>query len=203
MYCRRGSTASPMRIENRASAVAASSIVTCFKRRRAGSIVVSQSSSAFISPRPLYRWYTTPLSPSFFARASRCFSVYAYWISLPFLILYKGGCAMYTNPLSRSGGMYRKNNVSSTVVGWPFHDEKLRLRRVALLAVREFSREVETFQEALPSRELTGLSRGLARLRRKDRLPDADLGDLRSFQEELGEFLVDDGLDDPLDLGVS
>src|SRR6266571_6157557 len=90
-----------------------------------------------------------------------------------------------------------------TAGGWPFHDEKLRLRRVALLAVREFSREVETFQEALPSRELTGLSRGLARLRRKDRLPDADLGDLRSFQEELGEFLVDDGLDDPFDLGVS
>src|SRR5207244_12040948 len=43
----------------------------------------------------------------------------------------------------------------------------------------------------------------LARLRRKDRLPDADLGDLRRFQEELGEFLVHDGLDDPLDLGVS
>src|SRR5207244_8964696 len=90
-----------------------------------------------------------------------------------------------------------------TAGGWPFHDEKLRLRRVALLAVREFSREVETFQEALPSRELTGLSRGLARLRRKDRLPDADLGDLRRFQEELGEFLVHDGLDAPLDLRVS
>src|SRR5881396_626388 len=28
-------------------------------------------------PKPLYRWYTAPLSPSFFARSSRCFSVYA------------------------------------------------------------------------------------------------------------------------------
>src|SRR3989475_1035249 len=83
------------------------------------------------------------------------------------------------------------------------HDEQLRLRRIPLLAVREFPGEVETFQEALPSRELTGLSRGLARLRRKDRLPDADLGDLRRFQEELGELLIHDGLDDPLDLGVS
>src|SRR3989475_10550439 len=83
------------------------------------------------------------------------------------------------------------------------HDEQLRIRRVPLLAVREFSREVETFQEALPSRELTGLSRGLARMRRKDRLPDADLGDLRRFQEELTELLIHDGLDDSLDLGVS
>src|SRR2546425_1644082 len=90
-----------------------------------------------------------------------------------------------------------------TAGGWPFHDEKLRLGRIALLAVREFSREVETFQEALPSRELTGLSRRLARLRRQDRLPDADLGDLRRFQKELGELLIHDGLDDPLDLGVS
>src|SRR5437899_9561512 len=72
------------------------------------------------------------------------------------------------------------------------HDEQLRLRRIPLLAVREFPGEVETFQEALPSRELTGLSRGLARLRRKDRLPDADLGDLRRFKEELGELLIQD-----------
>src|SRR5712691_9094793 len=72
----------------------------------------------------------------------------------------------------------------------PLHDEQLRLRRVALLAVREFSWEIESFQEALPSRELAGLSRGLARLRRKDRLPDADFRDLRRFQEELGELLV-------------
>src|SRR5256885_17196084 len=40
-------------------------------------------------------------------------------------------------------------------------------------------------------------------MRRKDRLPDADLGDLRRFQEELTELLIHDGLDDSLDLGAS
>src|SRR5438445_10354109 len=74
------------------------------------------------------------------------------------------------------------------------HDEQLRLGRIALLAIREFPGEVETLQEAFPSRELTGLSRGLARLRRKDRLPDADLGDLRRFQEALMAVAIDYGL---------
>src|SRR5438445_13319437 len=54
------------------------------------------------------------------------------------------------------------------------HDEQLRLGRIALLAIREFPGEVETLQEAFPSREVTGLARGLARLRRKGSVPHAD-----------------------------
>jgi hypothetical protein len=49
----RGATSEPMRISNTLSASCASPTATCFKTRRAGSMVVSQSSSAFISPRPL------------------------------------------------------------------------------------------------------------------------------------------------------
>ena len=55
MNARRGSTWSPISIENTRSAEAASSIVTCTSVRVAGSIVVSRSSSASISPRPLKR----------------------------------------------------------------------------------------------------------------------------------------------------
>lgn len=50
---RLGSTSSPISIEKISSASAAFSIVTCFKRRVSGFIVVSQSCSGFISPRPL------------------------------------------------------------------------------------------------------------------------------------------------------
>src|SRR5207245_4301134 len=85
---------------------------------------------------------------------------------------------------------------------WSLHDEKFTLRQISLLAVREFSGEVETFQKAFPSREFTGLPCGLARLRGEHRLANADFRDLRSLQEEVGELLVDNRLDDPLDLGV-
>ena len=66
MKARRGSTWSPMSVENTRSAAAASSTSTRISVRYAGSIVVSASSSASISPRPLKRltW-----SPSF-ARSS-------------------------------------------------------------------------------------------------------------------------------------
>src|SRR2546428_349490 len=63
MYCRRGSTASPIKTENRASAAAASSIVTCFRSLRSGSMVVSQSSSAFLPPAPFVPREEGPLVP--------------------------------------------------------------------------------------------------------------------------------------------
>jgi hypothetical protein len=53
MKLRRDSTSSPMRTAKISSAAAASSIVTCWRVRVSGFIVVSHSSSAFISPRPL------------------------------------------------------------------------------------------------------------------------------------------------------
>src|SRR5690606_30114667 len=53
---RRWSTSSPMRIVKISSATAASASVTWRSRRPSGSMVVSHSSLAFISPRPLYRW---------------------------------------------------------------------------------------------------------------------------------------------------
>ena len=53
MNSRRGATSSPMSIEKMRSASAASAIDTCFKIRFCGSIVVSQSCSGFISPKPL------------------------------------------------------------------------------------------------------------------------------------------------------
>lgn len=46
-------TSVPMRMSKILSASRPSSTVTCFKIRTFGSMVVSQSSSAFISPRPL------------------------------------------------------------------------------------------------------------------------------------------------------
>src|SRR5438552_4232615 len=86
--------------------------------------------------------------------------------------------------------------------GRPFDDEQLRLRRIALLTIREFSGEVESFEQAFPTRELAGFACGLASLRRKHGFTDAELGDFRSLQEEIGELLVRDGLDDSFDLGV-
>ena len=50
---RRGSTSSPISVENIWSARNASSMVTCNMRRASGSIVVSHNCSGFISPRPL------------------------------------------------------------------------------------------------------------------------------------------------------
>ena len=62
----RAETSSPMSTLNARSAWAASSIVTCLSTRALGSIVVSQSSSGFISPRPLYLWRET-FTSRFFA----------------------------------------------------------------------------------------------------------------------------------------
>lgn len=53
MNSRRGGTSSPISIENIRSASAAFSIVTWRRIRLSGFMVVSQSCSAFISPRPL------------------------------------------------------------------------------------------------------------------------------------------------------
>ena len=47
------STSSPMRTEKVSSVAAASPMLTCLRVRCSGSIVVSQSSESFISPRPL------------------------------------------------------------------------------------------------------------------------------------------------------
>src|SRR5262249_52208146 len=63
MKSRRASTSSPIRIENIRSADAASSSVTCLKTRVSGFIVVSQSCSGFISPRPLKRPASNFLAP--------------------------------------------------------------------------------------------------------------------------------------------
>ncbi len=46
------------------SALTESSIVTWRNVRFSGSIVVFQSCSGFISPRPLYRWIASPFLPS-------------------------------------------------------------------------------------------------------------------------------------------
>src|SRR5262249_5130065 len=53
MKSRRGSTASPMSTVNISSAPTASSMVTLSRVRVSGFMVVSQSCSGFISPRPL------------------------------------------------------------------------------------------------------------------------------------------------------
>ena len=53
MNSRRGSTTSPMSLENISSAVSAWSTLTCMRTRALGSSVVSQSWPGFISPRPL------------------------------------------------------------------------------------------------------------------------------------------------------
>ncbi len=53
MKARRGGTSSPISIEKISLATCASSIETCCRIRVSGSIVVSQSCSAFISPSPL------------------------------------------------------------------------------------------------------------------------------------------------------
>src|SRR5205823_7678270 len=56
MNCLRRSTSSPIRTVNMRSASPASCKVTRSSTRLVGSSVVSQSCSAFISPRPLKRW---------------------------------------------------------------------------------------------------------------------------------------------------
>src|SRR5262249_19121333 len=53
MKSRRGSTTSPMRVENTCSASLDWWIFTCIRERMVGSSVVSHSCSGFISPRPL------------------------------------------------------------------------------------------------------------------------------------------------------
>src|SRR5215469_2125564 len=53
MKSRRGSTRSPIRVENVSSAESAWLILTCNSERASGSSVVSHSCSGFISPRPL------------------------------------------------------------------------------------------------------------------------------------------------------
>ena len=67
----RGSTRSPISIVKMASASAASSTSARSSVRVSGFIVVSQSWSAFISPRPLKRWTVTFLTASFLTIASR------------------------------------------------------------------------------------------------------------------------------------
>ena len=59
MKSRRGATSEPMRSSKTASAEAAWSAVTRRKVRCRGSMVVSASWSASISPRPLYRWMSS------------------------------------------------------------------------------------------------------------------------------------------------
>src|SRR5579875_2468160 len=64
MKSRRGSTFSPIRMRNISSAFRASSSWTFMSMRLSGSSVVSHSSSASISPKPLKRVIERPRSPS-------------------------------------------------------------------------------------------------------------------------------------------
>src|SRR6267143_1939283 len=250
MYCRRGSTASPMRIENRASAVAASSIVTCFNRRRAGSIVVSQTlvplvRDAFVAE---FLRQVLPLSlrvgvVEFLAFLDlvqgRLRDVHEPAIEershvseeqrqeerrdvLPIDVRVGHRDDLVVSDLLRielfgdasanrgderadllvfqhliEPGLFdvqdfpaeredRLELAATTLLrgsagGRPFDDEQLRLRRIALLAIRELSGEVEPFEETFSACELAGLSCGLARLGCEDRFPDADFCDLRSL----------------------
>jgi hypothetical protein len=82
-------------------------------------------------------------------------------------------------------------------------DVDLALRRVALLAVGEFSRAAAAVQGALAAHQVARLARGLAGPRRIDRLADDALGHRRCLFEILPELVVDDRLDDALDLGVA
>ena len=68
--------------------------------RDSGFIVVSQSWSAFISPRPLKRWTLTFLVVNSFWTLSSSFSDFAYFVTLPVETRYRGGWAMYRNPSS-------------------------------------------------------------------------------------------------------
>ena len=90
MNSRRGSTSSPIRRENQRSAAAASSTSTRTIIRSAGSIVVFQSSGAFISLRPLKRVIWIPVLASESADSRRPSNVIAYSDSLPRLTV-KGG----------------------------------------------------------------------------------------------------------------
>jgi len=70
-------------------------------------------------------------------------------------------------------------------------------------AVGELAGQVAALEEPLAAREVARLARGAARPGRVDRLLD-DLPRLgRVLLEELGELLVDRGLDERLDLGVA
>ena len=77
------------------SASAPSSTSTWSRVRVAGSIVVTHSWSAFISPRPLNRWTLTFLVVNSRTTRSRSFSDWAYFVTFPVEIRYSGGCAMY------------------------------------------------------------------------------------------------------------
>ncbi len=83
MNARRGSTWSPMSIEKTLSAAAASSTSTRISVRWAGSIVVSASSSASISPRPLKRLTCRPSFASSSAASRSCPNVSACRVFLP------------------------------------------------------------------------------------------------------------------------
>ena len=86
--------------------------------------------------------------------------------------------------------------------GVALDQEQLAVLRIALGAVGELAREPLVVAAALAG-ELARLARGLAGLRGADAL----VGDLargrRVFLEELGELVVHDLLDEPLDVGVA
>src|SRR6478735_3215248 len=127
MKLRRASTSSPIRMENSSSAAAASSRVIWRSTRTDGSMVVSHSSLASISPRPLYRWMPSstlirlPACLPAAIRPSRSRSEYANSGSERcHLSLYSGGWARKMCPFSTKGFMNRNNRVSSSVeMCWP------------------------------------------------------------------------------------
>ena len=81
-------------------------------------------------------------------------------------------------------------------------DVDLALRRVALLAIGQFSRQAAAVEGAFATHQIARLARRLTRPGGVHGLADDALGHRRRFFEELPEFVVDDGLDDALDLGV-
>src|SRR6185295_13963962 len=82
-------------------------------------------------------------------------------------------------------------------------DVDFALGGIAFLTVGEFAGERAVVEHAFAAHEIAGFTRGFTRTGRVDRLHDDALRDGRIFFEELGETLVEDRLDDPLDLSVA
>ena len=81
-----------------------------------------------------------------------------------------------------------------------FDDEKLGLRRIAVLALGETARQAQTVERTLAPRQVTRLARRLTRECRFDDLADDDLGFLRMLLEPGAELIADHRLDDGLHL---
>ena len=82
-------------------------------------------------------------------------------------------------------------------------DVEFALGRVALLAVGQLAGQRAAVERALAPHEIARLARRFARARGVDGLADDPPRDRRVLFEVRAQFVVDDGLDDALDLGVA